>query len=191
MRAVVVKPASAVRRRIVDAPLPAVIVMPSRAVGTAAHGTLAVDPTGMNLADWREEVQKQYNLNPRAYPQLTPGMHCFWDCVASFGGTPHMWYSWWMAFSKRKPATSRATWRTLRGRASSRPTSPRRRRPATRSTPTSSTPLPPALRKPPAAATTTTTTTAAASGEDGKSSAFLFRSEFSLCFVDPVLVLPL
>jgi len=103
MRAVVVKPASAVRRRVVDAPLPAVIVMPSRAVGTTVHGTLAVDPTGMNLADWREEVQKQYNLNPRAYPQLTPGMHCFWDCVASFGGTPHMWYSWWMAFSKRKP----------------------------------------------------------------------------------------
>ena len=29
--------------------------------------------------------------------EATPGQSCFWDCVASLGGTAHMWYSWYIA----------------------------------------------------------------------------------------------
>jgi hypothetical protein len=92
-----------VRKRNVDVPLPSVTVIPHRIPTQHAVGDIAVDPIGLNLPDWREQVLTAYRNDPNRFPQLTPGQSCFWDCVAKFGGTPHMWYSWFMAFTKRTP----------------------------------------------------------------------------------------
>jgi hypothetical protein len=92
-----------VRKRYVDLPLPSVTVIPDRIPVQHAVGGLAVDPIGLNLPDWRDQVEAAYRNQPNAYPQLTPGQSCFWDCLAKFGGTPHMWYSWFMAFTRRTP----------------------------------------------------------------------------------------
>lgn len=94
-------PPPAVRRLNVNIQLPSVVVMPAAIPQGAAPIALAVDPTGMNFADWLLAVTTAYQQNPNQYPALVPGRSCFWDCVAHYGGTPHMWYSWYMAFMRR------------------------------------------------------------------------------------------
>nr|QTH80200.1 MAG: RNA-dependent RNA polymerase [Pestalotiopsis deltaflexivirus 1] len=88
-----------VRRRNVDIPLPTVIVQPHRIQNAGNNLALAVDPTGMNFRDWLQNLEQAYAANPNQYPQLTPGNACFWECVEPFGGTAHMWYSWYMAYT--------------------------------------------------------------------------------------------
>jgi hypothetical protein len=92
-----------VRRRHVDIPLPSVTVLPASIPVVNAPGTLAVNPQGMEFGDFVNAVQTAYQANPNAYPALTPGMSCFWDCVAPYGGSPHMWYSWFMAVTQATP----------------------------------------------------------------------------------------
>jgi hypothetical protein len=96
-------PPTTVRRLNVDIPMPTVTVLPHRIPGGNVGVALAVEPNGLNFTDWRDQVLNAYNAQPRAYPQLTPGFHCFWDTLARFGGTPHMWYSWFMAYTRRVP----------------------------------------------------------------------------------------
>nr|UAW09565.1 MAG: RNA-dependent RNA polymerase [Aspergillus flavus deltaflexivirus 1] len=95
--------APVVRTRNVDVPMPAVIVAPPRIPTGGPPIALAVDPVGMNWPDFLQAVQDAYNASPQAYPNLTPGFDCFWASVASLGGTPHMWYSWWNAFCRHAP----------------------------------------------------------------------------------------
>jgi hypothetical protein len=97
------KPPTAIRRRNVDVILPATTVLPANIPGAPVGVALAVDPVGMNFPDWLHAVEAAYQAQPNAYPQLTPGQHCFWTCCATFGGTPHMWYSWFTAFTRRQP----------------------------------------------------------------------------------------
>lgn len=91
------------RVRNIDTPLPAVMIMPANIPGAPAGVALAVDPIGMNYVEWLAQVRDAYNQNTQAYPLLTPGRSCFWDCVAQYGGTAHMWYSWYMAFTQKLP----------------------------------------------------------------------------------------
>jgi len=90
-------------RRNVDIPMPPVQIQPSNIPGAPPGVALAVDPAGLLFRDWLAMVERAYQANPRAYPQLTPGQACFWDCVAHYGGTAHMWYSWYMAFMSKTP----------------------------------------------------------------------------------------
>jgi len=90
-----------VRRLNVNIQLPSVVVMPAAIPQGPAPIALAVDPTGMNFPDWLQAVTQAYQQNPNQYPALVPGHSCFWDCVAHYGGTAHMWYSWYMAFMRR------------------------------------------------------------------------------------------
>jgi len=92
-----------VRRRNVDVPLPTVIVMPAQIPNGPVGVAMAVEPLGLNFSDWRDQLNNAYGANPGAFPQLTPGQHCFWDTLSRFGGTPHMWYSWFMAYTRRVP----------------------------------------------------------------------------------------
>jgi hypothetical protein len=100
------KPPSTVRRRNVDIPLPSVVVLPHRIPGGSVGVALAVEPNGLNFPDWREQVVAAYQANPNQYPMLTPGQACFWDTLEKFGGTAHMWYSWYMAYTRRTPDPS-------------------------------------------------------------------------------------
>lgn len=97
-------PAQVVRaRRNVDIPLPQVIVQPTNIPMGNPANALAVAPVGMTFVEWVTAVEAAYRTNVAAYPALAPGNHCFWDCVSSLGGTPHMWYSWFMAYTRRTP----------------------------------------------------------------------------------------
>lgn len=90
-------------RRNVDMPLPQVVVQtPSIPVGPQVN-SLAVPPQGNTFLEWVAAVEAAYRRNPAAYPALVPGQSCFWDCVSSLGGTPHMWYCWFMASTGRTP----------------------------------------------------------------------------------------
>lgn len=95
------KPPATIRRLNVDIPMPTVVVLPHRIPGGNVGVALAVEPLGLNFTDWRDQVLAAYNAQPNAYPQLTPGFHCFWDTLSRFGGTPHMWYSWFMSYTRR------------------------------------------------------------------------------------------
>jgi len=96
-------PTPAVKRLNVNVPLPTVVVMPANIPQGAAPVALAVDPAGMNFPDWLSAVEVAYQQNQNQFPALVPGRSCFWDCVAHYGGTAHMWYSWYMAFMRRVP----------------------------------------------------------------------------------------
>jgi len=97
------KPLPTVRRRNVDIVLPQVVVLPANIPNAPAGVALAIDPVGMTFPEWLRAVEQAYQANPTQYPALTPGQACFWECVASYGGTPHMWYSWYMAMMALTP----------------------------------------------------------------------------------------
>lgn len=86
------------RRRQVDITLPARLVQPSNIPTGPVGIALAVSPAGLEYAEWTRAVQRAYQQQPNAYPQLIPGRSCFFDCVSKYYGTPHMWYSWYMAY---------------------------------------------------------------------------------------------
>lgn len=92
-----------IRRRKVDVPVPAVVVQPAAIPAAGAPTPLRVDPAGMEFLDWVAAVESGYQRATTRYPALTPGQACFWDCVSSFGGTAHMWYSWFMEYTGRRP----------------------------------------------------------------------------------------
>jgi hypothetical protein len=62
---------------------------------------MAVEPLGLNFPDWRDQLVAAYQAQPNLHPNLTPGQHCFWEIMGRFGGTPHMWYSWFMSYTRR------------------------------------------------------------------------------------------
>jgi len=97
------KPAPTVRVRNVDKALPVVVVQASNFPSGISISPLAVDPQGMTFLEWVRAVERAYANCTTKYPALTPGQSCFWECVATFGGTSHMWYSWFMEVTGRKP----------------------------------------------------------------------------------------
>jgi len=97
------KPPKTVRRRNVDVELPQVVVLPANMPRAPVGVALAVDPAGMTYPDWLAAIETAYNQNPNRYPALTPGNFCFWECVSHYGGTPHMWYSWFNAYMGTVP----------------------------------------------------------------------------------------
>lgn len=92
-----------VRHRNVDKVLPTVTLLPNRIPAALGAPALAIDPLGMRFHEWLDAVKQAYAVEPTRYPLLTPGQSCFWDCVSSLGGTNHMWYSWFMAFTGGVP----------------------------------------------------------------------------------------
>nr|QXN75447.1 MAG: RNA-dependent RNA polymerase [Grapevine-associated tymo-like virus 1] len=96
-------PRQTLRQRWVDMPLPAVVVQNARIPNANPQVNLAVDPNGLDFADFLNQVQAAYNQDPNVFPALAPQLSCFWECVASLGGTPHMWYSWFLARMNRVP----------------------------------------------------------------------------------------
>jgi len=97
------KPPTTIRRLNVDIPMPTVTVLPHRIPGGNVGVALAVEPVGLNFPDWRDQVLQAYRAQPNAYPTLTPGQACFWETLERFGGPAHMWYSWYMAYTRRTP----------------------------------------------------------------------------------------
>lgn len=97
-------PPKTVRRLNVDIPLPPVTLLPASIPSGNTSSTLAVEPVGLSYHDWLDQLQIAYQANPNAYPALTPGQDCFWECCGRLGGTPHMWYSWFMAYTRRTPS---------------------------------------------------------------------------------------
>lgn len=91
------------RVRNVDRVLPPVTVLPNRIPVAPGAPGLAVDPVGMRFHEWLAALKTAYAAEPNRYALLTPGQSCFWDCVSSLGGTAHMWFSWYMAFSGQVP----------------------------------------------------------------------------------------
>jgi hypothetical protein len=94
----------AVRVRNVQVPIPTVSLQAPLVLPTP-HNTIGVPPLGMTFADWFTAVQVAYAQRPGTYPALTPNMACFFDCLATLGGSAHMWYSWWSSTLGLDPAT--------------------------------------------------------------------------------------
>jgi len=90
-----------VRRRNIDRVLPTVVVQPNAPVAPVG-AQLAIPPDGLTFPDWLAQVETAYRAQPGVHPALTPGQDCFWQCVASLGGTPHMWFCWYMEFMRRR-----------------------------------------------------------------------------------------
>jgi len=91
-----------IKRRNVNIPLPTVLVRPANIPNQVGGSAMAVDPQGLAYHYWLEQVQRAYQQQPTLHPNLTPGMDCFWQCVSQYGGTPHMWYSWFMSYTRRR-----------------------------------------------------------------------------------------
>lgn len=92
-----VTPPPTVRRRNVDIVLPPMNVQPAQIPAMPVGVNLALDPLGMDYPDFTDALEQAYQQQPNRYPAFTPGRSCFWDCVEAYGGTGHMWYSWYMA----------------------------------------------------------------------------------------------
>jgi hypothetical protein len=101
------RPTKPIRTRNVDRVLPSVVVQPN--LPTAPVGSqLAIPPEGLSFPDWLQQVEAAYQAGPRLHPALTPGRDCFWQAVSSLGGTPHMWFSWYMEFMRRQVPAGQA-----------------------------------------------------------------------------------
>jgi hypothetical protein len=92
-----------VKRRNIDVQLPIVLVQPANIPVGPQGVPLAVSPQGMTYLEFCRAVEAAYMLQPNKYPALTPGRSCFFDCVAHYYGTNHMWYSWFMAYFQKTP----------------------------------------------------------------------------------------
>jgi len=101
------KEKTVVRARNVDRVLPTVVTQPNVPVAPVG-AQIAIPPDGLTFPDWLQQVERAYTANPRLHPLLTPGQDCFWQVVASLGGTPHMWFSWFMEFMRRQVPVGQA-----------------------------------------------------------------------------------
>lgn len=73
------------------------------------RGPTYIDPTGLSYRDWLVQVQDAYTRNQQRYPALDPNSSCFYDSVANLvGGTPHQWYSWYLAACGIAPGNATA-----------------------------------------------------------------------------------
>jgi hypothetical protein len=92
-----------VKRRNVDIQLPIVLVQPANIPAGPQGVPMAVSPQGLTYLEFCRAVEAAYTAQPNIYPGLTPGRSCFFDCVAHYYGTSHMWYSWYMAYFQKTP----------------------------------------------------------------------------------------